>query len=291
MRPQARHMRFFNPSQLTTSPIQLPRERLDPGPPPGRAHERDVHPRRAVAARDVRDQRARGRGHAAAARQADDRRSAAAAIRICVIPEATVSGTHADRCGGRQGSWFIEDLGSTNGSYADHNYERKSQVALLHGGEVQVGECRMKLVSVRPGLAAPPARAAVPREARRPHGPARARAPDEGDRRGRPVRRLGRGADAGRAATSCAGRTARSASARPSSRCSPCGRRRSAVIDLTEMLLLSLTPAVAGPHGAAQVRGLDRGSEHRRGPSRGRAGGLAGSGHAARDAGARARRW
>src|SRR5438477_1815609 len=37
MRPQARHMRFFNPTQLTTSPIQLPRERLDPGPPPGRA--------------------------------------------------------------------------------------------------------------------------------------------------------------------------------------------------------------------------------------------------------------
>jgi len=33
MRPQARHMRFFNPTQLTTSPIQLPRERLDPGPP------------------------------------------------------------------------------------------------------------------------------------------------------------------------------------------------------------------------------------------------------------------
>jgi eukaryotic-like serine/threonine-protein kinase len=28
-------MRFFNPQQLTTSP-QLPRERLDPGPPPGR---------------------------------------------------------------------------------------------------------------------------------------------------------------------------------------------------------------------------------------------------------------
>ena len=32
MRPQARHMRFFNPTQLTTSPIQVPRERLDPGP-------------------------------------------------------------------------------------------------------------------------------------------------------------------------------------------------------------------------------------------------------------------
>src|SRR5579871_3089404 len=33
----ARHLRFFNPVTLTTNPIQVPRERLDPGPPPGRA--------------------------------------------------------------------------------------------------------------------------------------------------------------------------------------------------------------------------------------------------------------
>ena len=31
----ARHLRFFNPVQLTTNPVQVPRERLDPGPPPG----------------------------------------------------------------------------------------------------------------------------------------------------------------------------------------------------------------------------------------------------------------
>src|ERR1700722_10707883 len=33
----ARHLRFFNPVTLTTNPIQVPRERLDPGPPPGRS--------------------------------------------------------------------------------------------------------------------------------------------------------------------------------------------------------------------------------------------------------------
>src|SRR6478672_2595099 len=33
----ARHLRFFNPATLTTNPIQVPRERLDPGPPPGRS--------------------------------------------------------------------------------------------------------------------------------------------------------------------------------------------------------------------------------------------------------------
>jgi eukaryotic-like serine/threonine-protein kinase len=66
-----------------------------------------------------------------------------------VIPEATVSGTHAV-LRWQQGTWLLEDLGSTNGSYADHNYERKSQIALIHGGEVQVGECRMKLVRLDP---------------------------------------------------------------------------------------------------------------------------------------------
>src|SRR4051812_37229140 len=36
MRPQARQMRFWNPAQRTTGAIELPRERLDPGPPLGR---------------------------------------------------------------------------------------------------------------------------------------------------------------------------------------------------------------------------------------------------------------
>jgi serine/threonine-protein kinase len=44
----------------------------------------------------------------------------------------------------------VEDLGSTNGTYADHSYERKKTVTLLHGGEVQLGECRFKLVSFQP---------------------------------------------------------------------------------------------------------------------------------------------
>ena len=60
-----------------------------------------------------------------------------------------MSGTHAV-LRWVSGSWQIEDLGSTNGSYADHNYERKTQVSLMHGGEAQVGECRVKLVSFGP---------------------------------------------------------------------------------------------------------------------------------------------
>ena len=37
LRPTARHLRFFNPSSLTTSQVQIPRERIQPGAPPGRA--------------------------------------------------------------------------------------------------------------------------------------------------------------------------------------------------------------------------------------------------------------
>ena len=46
---------------------------------------------------------------------------------------------------------MLEDTGSTNGTYADHSYERKKSVAMLHGGEVQLGECRVKLVSFHDG--------------------------------------------------------------------------------------------------------------------------------------------
>jgi serine/threonine-protein kinase len=63
-----------------------------------------------------------------------------------VVPEATVSGAHAI-LKWQNGSWQVEDQGSTNGTYVEHTYERKKSVALMHGGEVQFGELRLKLVS------------------------------------------------------------------------------------------------------------------------------------------------
>src|SRR5205814_113627 len=66
-----------------------------------------------------------------------------------LVPEATVSGAHA-LLRWQAGSWMVEDRGSTNGTYAEHSYERKQQVALMHGGEVQTGELRLKLVSFAP---------------------------------------------------------------------------------------------------------------------------------------------
>jgi serine/threonine-protein kinase len=67
-----------------------------------------------------------------------------------VLPEATVSGNHGVMRW-EAGTWVVEDAGSTNGTYADHSYDRKRQVALLHGGEVQLGECRVKLVNFAAG--------------------------------------------------------------------------------------------------------------------------------------------
>jgi hypothetical protein len=64
---------------------------------------------------------------------------------LCV-PEATVSGHHAT-LKWQNASWIVEDTGSTNGTYVDHNYERRKTLNLMHGGEVQFGELRYKLVS------------------------------------------------------------------------------------------------------------------------------------------------
>jgi serine/threonine-protein kinase len=113
-------MRFFNPTQLTTSPIQLPRERLDPGPPPGRAVVTTFNPGAqgllvtyATNAPEIVGQLLPlDKPLLSVGRRGDQ---------DLVMPEATVSGTHAV-LRWQSGSWLIEDLGSTNGSYADHNY-------------------------------------------------------------------------------------------------------------------------------------------------------------------------
>jgi len=145
MRPQAKHMRFFNPTQLTTSPIQLPRERLDPGPPPGRAQTATFTPGAqallvtyATNAVDcVGNILALDKPQLTIGRRSDQ---------DLMVPEATVSGSHAI-FRWQAGTWTIEDTGSTNGSYVDHSYERRQKLSLIHGGECQVGECRLKLIA------------------------------------------------------------------------------------------------------------------------------------------------
>jgi len=141
----ARHLRFFNPLTLTTNPVQVPRERLDPGPPPGRSAQQTFTPSAQSllatfatnATEFVGEIISLDRDHLNVGRRTD--------IDI-VVPEATVSGLHASMKWSN-GSWLVEDQGSTNGTFAEHTYERKKQVNLMHGGEVQLGELRFKLVS------------------------------------------------------------------------------------------------------------------------------------------------
>jgi eukaryotic-like serine/threonine-protein kinase len=149
MRPNARHMRFFNPTALTTSPAQIPKERLQPGAPLGRSvTETFVGGAQALLltySTNAPD----------ACGQLIPLNKPALTIgrRIgqdIVLPEATVSGAHAV-ARWQAGTWVIEDVGSTNGTYADHSYERKKSVSLMHGGETQLGECRVKLVSFSEG--------------------------------------------------------------------------------------------------------------------------------------------
>jgi serine/threonine-protein kinase len=141
----ARHLRFFNPVTLTTNPIQVPRERLDPGPPPGRNASQTFAPGTqgllatfaTNAAEYVGELVSLEKPHVTIGRRAEND--------ICV-PEATVSGQHAT-LKWQNATWIVEDTGSTNGTYVDHNYERRKNVNLMHGGEVQFGELRFKLVS------------------------------------------------------------------------------------------------------------------------------------------------
>lgn len=147
MRPHARHMRFFNPQQLTTSP-QLPRPRLEPGPPPGRSQSQQFSPEAqsllvtyaSNAPEIVGQLLPLSKPQLSVGRRTDQ---------DLVVGEATVSGAHAN-LRWSAGSWTIDDLGSTNGSYADHSYDRRQSVTLIHGGEGQIGELRVKLVSFGP---------------------------------------------------------------------------------------------------------------------------------------------
>jgi serine/threonine-protein kinase len=149
MRPQARHLRFFNPTALTTSQIQIPRERLSPGAPLGRSVAESFVP----GAQSLLVTFCTNAPEAAGKQFSLDKPMMTIGRRggqDIVMPEATVSGAHAV-ARWQAGSWVIEDIGSTNGTYADHSFERKKAVTLLHGGEVQLGECRVKLVSFHDG--------------------------------------------------------------------------------------------------------------------------------------------
>jgi serine/threonine-protein kinase len=144
-RPPARRLRFFNPSSLTTSQMQMPRARIAPGPPLGRSVTQSFTPGAQALLLTFASNQGELAGQLFSLDKPELLIGRRSSTDIC-IPEPTVSGHHA-KLRWQQGSWVAEDLGSTNGTYADHSYDRKETVTLLHGGEAQFGECRLKLVS------------------------------------------------------------------------------------------------------------------------------------------------
>jgi len=146
MRPRARHLRFFDPAYLSKRPISAPRDRLDPGSPLG-AVESFLPGAQALlvtyathATETVGQLFPLVQPIMRLGRRGDQ---------DIVLPESTVSGQHALlRWQGR--AWAVEDRGSTNGTYADLSYDRHLQVQLVHAAEVQIGELRLKLVSFPP---------------------------------------------------------------------------------------------------------------------------------------------
>ncbi len=152
LRLPARHLRFFNPMALTTNPVQLPRERLDPGPPPGRNASQQFTPGQQAllatfatnAQEFVGELIPLNKPSLTIGRRAEN---------DIWVPEATVSGNHA-QLKWQNATWVVEDLGSTNGTYVDHTYERRKQVHWMHGVDVQFGELRIKLVTLAADSAA-----------------------------------------------------------------------------------------------------------------------------------------
>jgi serine/threonine-protein kinase len=149
LRPDARRLRFFNPTALTTSQVQIPRERISPGPPLGRGATETFTPGTQALLCTFASNATEAPGRLFSLDKPTMTIGRRSNQDIC-IPEATVSGAHSV-VRWQSGSWVVEDVGSTNGTYADHSYDRKKTVALLHGGEVQLGECRLKLVSFQEG--------------------------------------------------------------------------------------------------------------------------------------------
>ncbi len=149
LRPSARHLRFFNPTSLTTSQVQIPRERIGPGPPPGRGASELFVPgaQSLLVTYSANAPDAAGTMFSLGKAVITIGRRAGQDI---VMPEPTVSGSHA-ALRWQAGSWSIEDTGSTNGTFADYGFDRKQTITLLHGSEVQLGESRVKLVSFAEG--------------------------------------------------------------------------------------------------------------------------------------------
>jgi serine/threonine protein kinase len=145
-RPAARRLKFFKPSTLTTSAV--PRERLQAGPRPGPVAAAQFEPGAQGLLVTHASHAPEAVGQLFPLTQSKMRIGRHEGQDI-VLPEATVSSAHA-ALEWHAGQWIADDLGSTNGTFAEYEDRPRPRVVLLHGNELQLGELRLKLVSFAP---------------------------------------------------------------------------------------------------------------------------------------------
>jgi serine/threonine protein kinase len=146
--PAAR-LRFFNPTTISISAMPVRRETLDAGPPPGRNAAKSF----ASGAQSLLVTFASNAPLLVGSIHPLDKPIVTLG-RVdgvdVVLPDPTVSGHHATLTW-TSGTWQLEDVGSTSGTYVDYPYTPRKTVNLMHSGEVQLGELRLKLVGFEPG--------------------------------------------------------------------------------------------------------------------------------------------
>lgn len=142
LRPRARDLRFVQPAGRTPN-FARQEHRLAPGPPPGSARDAFVPGAQSLFVTfSATSPESVGQLLPLEARELVIGRSRSADL---PVREQTVSSAHA-RLTWQKGQWLVEDLGSTNGTFTDDDYARQERALLRHGGEVQLGEMRVMLV-------------------------------------------------------------------------------------------------------------------------------------------------
>lgn len=145
MRPQARNMRFCDPAEVSLD--QRPRLRLATGQPPGRDDTRAFTP----SSQSLLVTHAPGAPALVGTLLPLEQpvlSLGAGADQDVVLAEPTVSAAHAV-LRWQEGAWLVEDRGSAHGTYAGDG-ELAAPLTIVHGDEVQVGDCRLALVSFGP---------------------------------------------------------------------------------------------------------------------------------------------
>ncbi len=158
-RPQARHLRFFNPSSLTTSQVQIPHERIAPGAPPGPRRRGDVRSGSAGAARHVLHATRRNSPGIMFALDKPVMTIGRRQGQDIVMPEPTGSGAHAGRAlAGRRAGRSRTSAAPTAPTRTTATSARAAS-RCSHGGEVQLGESPRQARELQRQLAAAPASA------------------------------------------------------------------------------------------------------------------------------------